>query len=201
MTETGGWSALSLHDFLTHRNVRLLPADVEKTWDITQDYSAAFAEVTAELSQVFTTGGSGQEKVVFIDPDISFVVKLAGDPEYQNVSDGMNSLFQEYIASRDGVNSHDVMARTELFWHENGFPILVQEKLTNLTLKVDSVLSEEVPWLPEQFHFYAQIGQTSEGEWRIYDLDAGTLSDFYSEKEAQETINRKVASFFLNPAA
>jgi hypothetical protein len=195
-SQFSSWNKQELHDFLTLHGVSLLPLDTVKKWDPQRDYLQAFSEVNKEFTVAFSEGGGGNEKIVFSEENFPFVIKLAGDPDYQNQSDGLTSLFQEYAASRDGLNGNDVMAKTELFWHQNGFPIIVQEKLTNLTRRVTTELAEQLPWLPKSFHSYAQIGQDSASKWRIYDLDAGTLMDFYSEKLGQKVLDKVWDEFF-----
>jgi len=194
--QSPSWTTEESYDFLTMHGVNLLLLGTVKKWDSEQDYKASFYEVENELTGLFSGGGSGEEKIALIDKDLPFVVKFAGDPDYQNGADGLSSTFQEYAASRDGLNGHDVMARTELFWHKNGFPIIVQEKLTNLTRRVVTEIAEQLPWLPKSFHSYAQIGQDGSGKWRIYDLDAGTLMDFYPEETGQKVLDQVWDEFF-----
>jgi hypothetical protein len=194
--QSSSWNKQESYDFLTLHGVSLLPLGTVKKWDTSQDYEAAFHEVENEFTGLFSGGNSGEEKIALIDIELPFVVKFSGDPDYQNGADGLSSTFQEYAASRDGLNGNDVMAKTELFWHQNGFPILVQEKLTNLTRRVTTELAEQLPWLPKSFHSYAQIGQDSSGKWRIYDLDAGTLIDFYPKESGQQVLDKVWDEFF-----
>jgi hypothetical protein len=165
-------------------------------WEIGSSYGLQFSSISKQLFEIFPTGGGGQEKLMSTTEQLPYVVKIAGDPEYQHWQNGMQSLFEEYQASRFSLNGYSVMAESHLLWHESGAPMLIQEKLVNLTNRVSEKLAEELEWLPKGWRSYAQIGQTATGEWRIYDLDAGTSCDFYPETQWDEVMNTLLESYY-----
>jgi len=153
----------------------------DQRWAAEASYEEPFELLSKELWLALPESGGGQEKLMATSKNIAYVVKVAGDPAHQAWQDGMQSLFEEYHGSRYGLNGHHVVAESLLLWHDSGAPVLVQEKLVNLTNKVSEELGSQLPWLPRSWYFYSQIGQRSDGEWRIYDLDAGSSYDFYPE--------------------
>lgn len=186
-----------LYIYLTFHGVHLKKHASGYNFNSSNDYQTMQTEVEAELSKVFTTGGSGQEKIMFTNPELPFVVKIPGNSEWQNPNNGLVSLFQEYTASRDGIDNNAVMAKTELFWHSNGFPITIQEKLSNLTNHITPDLAQQLPWLPESVHRYAQIGQTQDGSWCYYDIDADSFSTLHkNEKQGDKKLETIFKEFF-----
>lgn len=163
-----------------------------RRWSTSDTYEERFAAVADELERAFPLGGGGQEKLMATSDGLPYVVKIAGDPAFQSWQDGMQSLFEEYHGSIRGLNGHRVVAESLLLWHSSGVPVLIQEKLTNLTNRVSPELAMQLPWLPQSWFSYAQIGQRPDGEWRIYDLDAGSSCDFYPQ-EAWDAVMAELA--------
>lgn len=170
-------------------------------WPMGASYETQFPLILKQLSEAFSTGGGGQEKLMSTDPELPYVVKIAGDPEYQHWENGMQSLFEEYRASHFGLNGYSVMAESHLLWHSSGAPVLVQEKLVNLTNRVPDKLLTELEWLPKGWRLYAQIGQTATGEWRVYDLDAGTTCGFYPGEQWDEVMNKLIENHYSKVAS
>ena len=168
----------------------------ERRWSTSESYEEKFEAIAAELWQTFPLGGGGQEKLMATAVDLPYVVKIAGDPVHQHWPDGMQSLFEEHSGSLRGLNGHRVVAESLLLWHSSGAPVLVQEKLTNLTNRVPDELAKQLSWLPESWSSYAQIGQRPDGEWRIYDLDAGSTCDFYSQEDWDEVMAKLAEEYY-----
>lgn len=155
----------------------------DRRWSTAETYEEKFEAVAEELWRIFPLGGGGQEKLMATSDELPYVVKIAGDPAHQQWQNGVQSLFEEHHGSLRGLNGHRVVAESLLLWHTSGAPVLVQEKLTNLTKRVSDELAKQLPWLPEGWISYAQIGQRGNGDWRIYDIDAGSSCDFYPQED------------------
>lgn len=168
----------------------------DQRWPSEASYEETFELLSKELWLALPEGGGGQEKLMATSKNASYVVKVAGDPAHQAWRNGMQSLFEEYHGSLHGLNGHRVVAESLLLWHDSGAPVLVQEKLVNLTNRVPEELGSQLPWLPRSWYFYSQIGQRPDGEWRIYDLDAGASCDFYPEDRWDEVMAELAENYY-----
>lgn len=158
----------------------VLPWNGQK-WNSRWDYQERFNLAIRELSWRYPQGNSGREKCVLTKDALPYVVKLAGDPSSQSWRDGLQSLFEEDYASAQGLAGQPLMAKSSLYWHDAGLPVLVQEKLSDTTHRGTEETAGDLRWLPATWHSYAQVGRDHQGNWRIFDLDAGSSLDFLSE--------------------